>query len=385
MTIIIGLRSIRGSILFSTLAVLGDACVACAQAEAPTPALKVIPLTRADAQPPAAYFVDPFPIRLHGAVAPFPVRLFSGTTKALLVCPASLLATCAVAGTVTLEQGSLRQQASAAGASLGVADNFNIFFDAGGGWHMVATYYVKNPSAPPSDGPWTVVVHAHPTSPDDPLHWSADALLAGSFSRPAPANYDGKFFEDNGTLYLIYSMNLTTTPKRDGLVAQRMVSPTLPAPDKPILLLKPNSGIGYASERFDENQAPDGFKLVQTGNITKIDGKYALAYSTGAFDESDYKSGIAWSDTFLPAPGTTYRKVVIPDPAHVWSSPGGAEVRYLLQSQKPLWPNDVAGQVLAPGVPSILRGSDNTWRLVFAGYASTDAPIVHGTIRYVSA
>ena len=300
-----------------------------------------------------------------------PFRLFSGTTHSILVCPASLSANCVTARKVTLKQGSLGQQAIAAGATLGTADNFNIFIDNQGDLHMVATYYVSNPDASSSRGPWTVVIHAHPIDPTNPLLWSADALLAGSFNRQAPANYDGKFFEENGTLYLVYSKNLSDTPqpRRDGLVAQRMVSPTTPAADAPVLLLEPQSGVGYASERFDESQLSDGFKLVETGNISKIDGKYALAYSTGAFDENDYKAGVAWSDTSLPKVGTTYRKMLAPDPTHIWSSPGPVEVRYLLQSEKPFWPNDVATQVVAPGVPSILQASDGTWRLVFAGYA----------------
>lgn len=384
MTMIIEKHFRCWSALFSTLTVVSGAPVAFAQDTSSTQAITVIPLTQAAAQPPIGYFQDPFLIRLHGAAEQLPIRLFSGTTKSLLVCPASLLATCAAAGKVTLKKGSLVQQASAAGATLGVADNFNIFVDDEGNWHMIATYYVTNPSAPPADGPWTVVVHAHPVDPNNPLHWSADALLAGSLTTPAPANYDGKLFLDGSTLYLVYSKNLSNKPqpRRDGLVAQRMISPSVPASDKPVLLLEPKPGAGYASERFDENEPPDTFKLVETGNITKIDGKYALAYSTGAFDERDYKSGVAWSDTFLPSPGTTYRKVLKPDPDHVWSTRGPMEVRYLVQSQKPNWPNDVADQVLAPGVPSIIKGSDGTWRLVFAGYAPSGTKFVPGTNQY---
>ena len=115
-------------------------------------------------------------------------------------------------------------------------------------------------------------------------------------------------------------------------------------------------------------------KLVETGNIAKIGGKYALAYSTGAYNEPTYKAGIAWSDSFLPRTGQTYRKVLRPDPENVWGSAGGLEVLYLLQSEKPNWPNDVSASVLAPGVPSLNQMPDGSWRLVVAGYATSDAP-----------
>ena len=96
-----------------------------------------------------------------------------------------------------------------------------------------------------------------------------------------------------------------------------------------------------------------------------------MAYSTGDFQESNYKSGLAWSDTFLPTPGSTYRKITRRDPAAIWGKPN-SEVQYLLQSQKTAWPNDVAGKVVAPGVPSIVQAFDGSWRLYYNGYAPDD-------------
>ncbi len=73
-------------------------------------------------------------------------------------------------------------------------------------------------------------------------------------------------------------------------------------------------------------------------------------------EENDYKTGVAWSDTFLPAPGATYRKILRPDPTGVWGKPG-LEVQYLLQSEKPAWPDDVANEVVAPGDHPSVEGS----------------------------
>jgi hypothetical protein len=39
------------------------------------------------------------------------------------------------------------------------------------------------------------------------------------------------------------------------------------------------------------------------------------------FDENDYKTGIAWSDTFLPPGGSTYAKLVTLDPSNVGTTP----------------------------------------------------------------
>ena len=40
-----------------------------------------------------------------------------------------------------------------------------------------------------------------------PLGWSADIVLSGSFATPEQGNYDAKYFEDDGQLYLLYVRN----------------------------------------------------------------------------------------------------------------------------------------------------------------------------------
>ena len=313
----------------------------------------------------------------------FRFSCFSGTTKSILICPATIDANCIEPDTLSLQPGPLAGQAAAVGASLGTSINHNIYLDRNGQWQMAATYFVKNPNVPHT-GNWTVIVHAHPTNPLSPLSWVADTLLVGSFGDYAKANYDGKYFRDGDTLYLVYSRNLLTNPVHDGIVAQRMTSPTTLAPAGPVTLLEPAPGAGFNSELFFLDKPKSHFKLVETGNITTIDGKYAMAYSTGDFQENDYKAGVAWSDTFLPAPGSTYRKVIRPDPSAVWGKPG-PEVQYLLQSEKPAWPNDVAGEVVAPGVPSIVQAFDGSWRLYYDGFAPGDHPFVKGsTVDFVA-
>lgn len=79
-------------------------------------------------------------------------------------------------------------------------------------------------------GHWTVLVHAHPSTVGTlgtvPPAWSADTVLAGSFSHPEEGNYDGKYLLDGGRLYLLYVKNFVPEPAlRNGIVIQPMLSP----------------------------------------------------------------------------------------------------------------------------------------------------------------
>ena len=335
------------------------------------------PITKVVPSPKSGFFSDPYPIRLAPAVSPFAPQFFSGTTKEILACPDHIVgADCIDLSSITVSPGALATQARASGSTITVSKTQNIFEDDTGAFHMAMTFQVSNPAFPGVPH-WNVIVHAHPTNQSDPTSWVADTLLVGSFSQPAKADYDGKYFEDSGRLYLIYSKPLTEKPAalHDGIVAQPMVSFTQPAAVAPTILLEPDDANGGLNSEYFFGLPPrNGFKLVETGNITKINGKYALAYSTGAFDEIGYKAGVAWSDTLLPAPGTFYRKVLQQDTQDVWGQPDHLEVRYLLQSQESAWPNYVASQVQAPGVPSIVKDPDGAYHLFFAGYAPLVQP-----------
>ncbi|MGH3856515.1 MAG: hypothetical protein ACRDR6_24110 [Pseudonocardiaceae bacterium] len=372
---------------FMGLGLLAAGCAPAANGRAmagPAPALTQViqPMTNVTEHPRQGYFSDPYPIHVatsHAAAIP---QSFSGTTTEVLSCAGKPTAGCFHASQITVKIGSaLRQQAATNGSTLGTGINNNIFQDDSGAWHMAVTYYVSNRKHHPNARAWTAILHAHPVSTPGttvPTSWVADSLLIGSFTSPTKANYDGKYFENAGKLYLVYSNRLPGTPARDGIVAQLMSSPEHVAPAPPAVLLAPGD---YNSELFFGLHQPNTFKLIETGNITKIDGKYVMAYSTGAYDEPDYKTGLAWSDTFLPDPGDSYRKITMPDTAGVWGKAGHPEVRYLLQSQEPHWPNDIGRTVVAPGVPAVIQDAQR-WYLTFAGYLPSDAPVSPKTGHY---
>lgn len=219
----------------------------------------------------------------------------------------------------------------------------------------------------------TVVAHFVPQEgevwqPGEPIRrWRFNRILAGDKSGDGPMAYDPYVQRDaDGDLYLFYCHS-------DGrhtdvrIVAQRMLDPETPDPDfEPRLILEPE---GYRSE--DRN--PGYIQLVEAANLAAFDGTYLLLYSVGDFalhagQPSNYKIGVAFADQLIPPPGETYRKTVIPDPDNVWGNEDKTdEVWYLLQSQKPEWPNYCAEWVQGPGVASIVEIDDAPW-LVFHGY-----------------
>jgi hypothetical protein len=365
---------------------LGLVVASCAPAQGnatsgSAPAQGIQPMTTVTEKPRQGYFSDPYPIRLAASDAKAIPLSYSGTTKDVLSCPGTPTAGCFHASQLTVAVGpELAQQAAADGATLSDGFNNNIFQDDTGAWQMAVTYRVfsnKHPNA----ANWTVILHAHPTGTKAdtvPTDWAADALLVGSCTDPTKADYDGKYFQDNGNLYLVYSKRLSNGPARDGIVAQSMTSPKTVSTTPPTVLLAPGD---YSSELFFGLGQSNTFKLIETGNIGEVDGKYVMAYSTGAYYEPDYKTGLAWSDTFLPTTGKTYRKITMTDTNGAWGKPGQPEVRYLLQSQEPNWPNYVAKTVLAPGVPAVVQDGTG-WYLTFAGYLPSDAPIDPKTGHY---
>ena len=289
-----------------------------------SPRIAIHPMTNVVTAPRSGYFSDPYPIHLASSVRASSPLSFSGTTPAILSCPGKIRRESFETTPLTVSAGPLTQEAAAYGSTISAIANNNIFQNHLGEWHMAASMYLKNP-AYPNAGTWNVIVHAHPTSPSDPTDvptgWVADTVLVGSFVHPAEANYDGKYFEDGGNLYLIYSMSLFNGYE-DGIVAQLMQSPVRLAAEAPTVLINPD-GVngGFNSENYFGLDPDDTFKLLETGNVTKIQGKYVLAYSTGCYLETDYKAGVAWSDTFLPAPGTFYKKMFKLDTTGVWGSP----------------------------------------------------------------
>ncbi|WP_138506218.1 hypothetical protein [Nostoc sp. PA-18-2419] len=355
------------------------------------PRIAIEPMTKVNVVMHEGYFSDPYPIHFAPKIQDSVPLTFSGTTQNLLSSSGAIRPECFQKRKIEVAKDLLQQQAHEANTKIASIAAIHPYQNRRGEWDMVLALKVESQAAntdanAKQDQSWTVIAHAMPTdnSLPVPTTWKADKLLVGSFTTNQDANYNGKYFEDDGKLYLIYSKRLSppTKPARDGIVAQLMQSPTELANKPPVTLLMPNMGANSLnSELYFENGAD--FKLVETGNIIKINGKYAMAYSTGAYNKTNYKLGIAWSDTFVPRSGSFYRKVLAPDPSGVWGNTK-PEVKYLLQSQKPNWPNYVAEQVIAPGVPSIVedkndmahrQGGQGTWHLYFAGYAPDDHPV----------
>jgi hypothetical protein len=338
------------------------------------PMTNVVPSTH------SGYFSDPYPIQQSTASGSSTVPAFSGTTRQVLNCPGSLQPGCFAATGNTVDAASLEARAATYGASITGFENLNAFQDSSGTWHMAVTAEIHNPSAPQGKTDWHVIMHAHPTSTTAgiPTAWTADTVVVGALSGWAAGNYDGKYFEDAGTLYLVYSMNLANT--YNGIAARAMQNATTPASSAPVPLLGPETANGgYNSELFYGLGQSNTYRQIETGNVTKIQGKYVMTYSVGGYNQPDYKAGIAWSDTFLPTSGSYYQRAQKVDAANVWGQPNHAEVSYLLQSQEAQWPNYVADQVLSPGVPSIVSDTSGHYYLVFAGYAPSDAPMQSGS------
>jgi hypothetical protein len=251
--------------------------------------------------------------------------------------------------------------------------NIDVFQDDRGGWHAAITLGVNSPAHPKH---WTLTTHAHPvgasTPTSPPSAWELDAVLSGSFSRPVEGNYDGKYFEDDGRLYLLYVDTIAAPPAlRNAIFLQPMASFTRPAPVPRTMLLRPGDREGdLASETYARTQA----KLVEAPYLSRIGDKYALVYSSGAYLTPGYKAGVAWSDTLLPRPGQLYRKVLAADVAGIWGRPGHREVRYLVQSERPRWPDFTGGTVIGPGVAAAVQGPAGAWWLFFNGFAIGDLP-----------
>ncbi|MBC7450765.1 MAG: hypothetical protein H7259_04690 [Cytophagales bacterium] len=333
--------------------------------------------------PASGYFPDPLPI--HFAPGNIGPQSFSGSNKTILSCPgSSIQAGCFQTTQIKVDLGSFPQQANAVGSTIMSIGNNNIYQDNKGTWQMATTLHLSNPAFT-SDTTWSVIAHAHAinASSSVPTKWVVDTLLVGSLSQATKANYNGKYFEDGGNLYLLYSKELQANPLRDGIVAQLMLSAVQAASSDPVTLIDPeNANVGFNSEYFFGLNPPSPFKLVETGNVTKIDGKYVLAYSTGAYYSPGYKIGLAWSDAFLPLQGKTYKKIHKVDSTGIWGQPGQPEVLYFLQAQKSEWPNYVGLQVLAPGVPSVVKDQSGEYYLYFAAYDPSDAPLMAGTTRF---
>ncbi|PTB35091.1 uncharacterized protein TrAFT101_010733 [Trichoderma asperellum] len=347
--------------------------------------ITISPVTNADPGAKTGHFSDPFHVVYQDAKDLY----ISGTTHKYLKCNSGdLSAGCASLLKNKYETGSaLNQTAHAAGTKICGAAGIHPFQSKDRSWDALVTLHVQSkPKKCDGISGWSVIVHARSKNPgpadSPPTSWIGDKVMIGTFSDNVDANYDGKYFETpDGKLYLVYQKQESKKPKRDGVAAWPMNNPTTLTPgSSPTFLLLPGEELN--SENYVSGKGH--FKLIETGNIHAINGKFFMAYSVGAYNRNTYKIGIAYSDTFLPAPGQQYRKVMKNNPDHLWDSKRKKEVYYFLQSEEKHdgW-HYIGDQVLAPGVPTVAQiGPNNSWVLLFAGYNPKDAPTKDGTDKY---
>ena len=357
-------------VLTRSVAVLALVLVAWSAQAGPQDRLLLQPLTEIGPDG-SGYLSDPQPIRLASGVRDR-MQYLSGTTKAIVACAYPLQPRCFSWTPIGVDALGLLSDMQAAGVSVTNIQNINIFQADGGAWHAAVTIGVHSPEHPDY---WTVIAHAGPVGAgkpgEPPLAWRADTLLVGSFHAPADGNYDAKYYEEDGRLYLLYVRNVAPKPGlRNVIVLQPLRSFTAVASEATELL-----GLGDRyGELNSEWYADTKSKLVEAPWLARIGGKHALIYSTGAYLTPGYKAGVAWSDTLMPPPGGRYRKVLHPDPENIWHSAAGRDVHYLLQSEKPRWPNFTGGAVTGPGVAAAVRGPAGAWWLFFNGFAPGDMP-----------
>lgn len=356
--------------------------------------ITIQPLTDVDVDHHLGYFSDPYHIPYKNET-----RIYiSGTTHKYLECDGGLTPRCAtldhnqdVKWNVTQE---LQQQLDNNKVQVCGVAGIHPFQTVSGdtkSWDAAVTLHVQqNNTVCEGLKGWSVIVHASPAVlavvDTPPLAWIGDKVLVGNFTDKADANYDGKYFRTpKGELFLIYEKNLHKKPmKRDGVVAWPMKDFTTPAdPNQdPTVLIAPDEGLN--SENY-HNHSDENFKLVENGNIRAINGKFLMAYSVAAYNRPTYKIAIAYSDTFLPAKGQQYRKVMKENPHHLWNSTGEKEVYYLLQAdaQQDGW-HYVGNQIRAPGVATVAKigGDGDSWVLTFHGYEVGDTG-GNGTLDYV--
>ncbi|KAL2276604.1 hypothetical protein FJTKL_00776 [Diaporthe vaccinii] len=336
------------------------------------------PLTDVDEDHHKGYFSDPYHVPYANETRVY----ISGTTHKYLECDGELTPKCAtpsnIAWDYTTALNHTMTKAKVQVCGVAGIHPFQTVSNDKKSWDAAVTLHVLEESKKCNGtSGWSVIVHASPVGPTTetpPDSWEGDQVLVGNFKDNVDANYDGKYFRTpEGKLYLVYQKQISKPPKRDGVYAWPMKDPLTLATDNATLLLGPDEGLN--SENY-HNHSDNAFKLIETGNIRAINGKFLMAYSVGAYNRPTYKLAVAYSDTFLPENGQQYRKVMKENPEGLWGSPKTQkEVYYLLQAdQKHLGWHYIRDQVLAPGVPTVAKiGAGNTWVLTFAGYDPNDA------------
>ena len=217
----------------------------------------------------------------------------------------------------------------------------------------------------------TIIAYFEPAAserwePGKPItKWRFRSVVLGDPSRQDWSYYESKILQENdGSLHLMFVAN---TGRDNCIFAQKLKSwHEIDTSSPRRLMLNPE---GYRSE---DRNGPGGMQLVEGGSIFKWKDKYILFYSVGDYLLKNYKLGMAFSEYLIPPQGQTYRKVKLPDLKRMWGdSNHGDEIGYLLQSEKPQWPNYTGNFVVGPGLGSIVTIDKKLW-LFFHGYKADD-------------
>ncbi len=221
----------------------------------------------------------------------------------------------------------------------------------------------------------TVVAHFLPQdgacwTPEKPItRWRFNRVLVGSRAEERFA-YESKVVRDkDGALYLVYSAGYPE--EKVGvdihIMARRMLDPATLDPDSPARPLLSPAGLR------SEDRNPGGVQIMEGANLFRRNGRFFLLYSVGDYMLGNYKVGLAWSDTLIPGPGETYRKILQADPDNLWGNDRpGKEVRYLLQTQYRAWPNFAGNLLDGPGLANLVRVAGRDCLVIHAHPRATD-------------
>jgi len=213
-----------------------------------------------------------------------------------------------------------------------------------GSWHAYASIHIG--------GYKTFVCHFSPknNSPWPITDWQLDKVMVASRSKTA---YESKVYSDTSGLYLIYVATLADGDNH--IMAQRLLEPdNIDNSFTARAILSPE---GLRSE--DRNE-PGSMQLVEGQNIAHVvtpnGSKYVMFYAVGDFARKNYKLGVAYSDTLIPADGAKYKKPKSLDYNNAWSNPKPMnEVVYTLQTQIPGWFNYAGNILKGPGLGNLVK------------------------------
>jgi len=263
-----------------------------------------------------------------------------------------------------LEPGFLREQPfqiSYPGHQDLMIWGFHPYRDADGKYHAVGTIHLGYFK--------TEIAYFDPLGTEvtslPPTRWRFVRTLV-PYEEGKRAAYESKILHDGPDTYLMYCCAAGLGNDVSIFLQKMRGNGEIDDQSPAVVILKPE---GLRSEDRNPGQR---LQITEGPNIVQEGGKYLLFYSVGDFMLPNYKIGFAYSDSLVPKPGQTYRKVYN---ALVSPTNGGMrEVHYLLQSENRERPNYIGDSVIAPGLANLVRDGGKSY-LIFHGYKPTSSPL----------